>query len=279
MIDVTGWAPEPEETTETIDPGPALALAGVLDTEPPSGHLPPLWQWLHFLDRVPRRDLGPDGHPREGRFLPPIPDRRRMFAGGRLTVHEPIRFGDTVTRRAELAGTALKQGRSGEMLFVTVRHTFLRGGTAIAVEEQDLVYRSGDPAAAPAAISYEAPEASAEWLLPFAADPVTLFRFSALTYNAHRIHYDEAYATTVEGHAGLVVHGPLLAILCLEPPRRAGHAVGELSFRARRPVYARQPFAVTGSPAGDLAIRAPGDTTAMTAHVSINRLTEPAPGA
>ena len=289
MIDVEGWAPEPHETTETIDPGPAHALAGVLDTDPPDGHLPPLWHWLHFLDRPAQRELGPDGHPLAGRFLPPIPERRRMFAGGRFTVRRPLPFGGTVTRRSELASTALKHGRSGEMLFVTVRHTFVEGGEEIAVEEQDLVYRSGDPANRPAPPSFDEPEADGPWLLWMTADPTLLFRFSALTYNAHRIHYDEKYATQVEGHPGLVVHGPLLAILCLELPRRAGRDVRRVSFRARSPVYAGQPFAVTGAPGkdaggaegsdaagggeggegtgsgGELAVVAPGGITAMTA--------------
>jgi 3-methylfumaryl-CoA hydratase len=191
-----------------------------------------------------------------------------MFAGGRFTVRSPLRIGDRVTRCSELASTALKQGRSGEMLFVTVRHTFLSDGTEIATEEQDLVYRSGDPATRPPQPSFEAPgvdAVDAPWALPMTADPVLLFRFSALTYNAHRIHYDEPYTTQVEGHPGLIVHGPLLAILCLELPRRAGYEVTELSFRARSPVYAGQPFAATGSPEGDLAIAAPGGVTAMTA--------------
>jgi 3-methylfumaryl-CoA hydratase len=272
VIDVEGWAPEPYETTETIEPGPARALAGVLDTAAPERDLPPLWQWLHFLDRPAQKDLGPDGHPLAGRFLPPIPERRRMFAGGRFTVRRPLRIGGTVTRRSELASTALKKGRSGEMLFVTVRHTFAERGEEIAVEEQDLVYRSGDPATRPAPPSFEEPAVDAPWTLRMTADPTLLFRFSALTYNAHRIHYDEAYATRVEGHPGLVVHGPLLAILCLELPRRAGRDVRELSFRARSPVYAGQPFAATGSPGGDggdgggeLAIMAPGGVTAMSA--------------
>lgn len=265
MIAIEGWSPEPYETTGTIDAGPASALAGVLDTTPPGPELPPLWHWLYFLDRPAQSELGPDGHPLEGRFLPPIPERRRMFAGGRFTLHAPLRIGAAITRRSELASTTLKQGRSGEMLFVTVRHTFLSDGTELAVEEQDLVYRSGDPATRPPRPSFGAPHASAPWTLPVTADPVLLFRFSALTYNAHRIHYDEAYATQAEGHPGLVVHGPLLAILCLELPRRAGRHVTELSFRARSPVYAGQPFVATGSPDGDLAIQAPGDITAMTA--------------
>ncbi|WP_395109203.1 MaoC family dehydratase N-terminal domain-containing protein [Actinomadura sp. SCN-SB] len=274
MIDIEGWAPAPHETTETITPGPAEALAGLLDTAPPGPELPPLWHWVHFLERPAQKDLGPDGHPLAGHFLPPIPDRRRMFAGGRLSLRRPLRIGAAVTRRSELASTELKHGRSGELLFVTVRHTFLDGtdGTELAVEEQDLVYRSGDPATRPAQPSYEPPEpperGDAPWTLAMTADPVLLFRFSALTYNAHRIHYDEAYTTQVECHPGLVVHGPLLAILCLELPRRAGRKVNRLSFRARSPVYAGQPFIATGSPNGDLAIRAPGAVTAMTAEFS-----------
>ncbi|QKW35671.1 MaoC family dehydratase N-terminal domain-containing protein [Actinomadura sp. NAK00032] len=265
MIDIAGWAPEPQETTEVIDAAPSAALAGVLGVEPPGDELPPLWQWVHFLERPAQRELGPDGHPRDGRFLPPVPERRRMFAGGRFRVREPLRVGDTVTRRTELASTVVKQGRSGEMLFVTVRHGFLRDGAEIAVEEQDLVYRSGDAAASPGEVSFSGPDVKAPWTLALTADPVLLFRFGALTYNAHRIHYDEAYATGVEGHGGLVVHGPLLAILCLELPRRAGRTVRELSFRARRPVYAGQPFVAAGSPDGELSIEAPGGVTAMTA--------------
>jgi hydroxyacyl-ACP dehydratase HTD2-like protein with hotdog domain len=266
MIDISGWAPEPRETTERITPEPAAALAGLFDVEPPEGSLPPLWHWLHFLERPAQRELGPDGHPLAGRFLPPIPDRRRMFAGGRYTARGPMRFGQTVTRREELAATAVKRGRSGELLFVTVRHTFSAEGTEIAVEEQDLVYRSGAPAAASTPPSHDAPEADAPWLLRMAADPVLLFRFSALTYNAHRIHYDEPYATRVEGHAGLVVHGPLLALLCLELPRRRGRTVTGFAFRARSPVYAGQSFAVCGGPDGDLRVEAPGGVIAMTAR-------------
>jgi 3-methylfumaryl-CoA hydratase len=264
MIDIGAWAPEPYASTTAITPAPVAALAGLFDVEPPADTLPPLWQWLYFLDQPSQRDLGPDGHPRAGHFLPPIPDRRRMFAGGRFTVREPMRIGDVVTRRAELTTAVVKQGRSGELLFVTVRHTFLRGDAVMAVEEQDLVYRSGEPAVRPATPSFEAPEAAAHWTLPVTADPVLLFRFSALTYNAHRIHYDEPYATRVEGHPGLVVHGPLLALLCLEIPRRAGRAVRELAFRARSPVYAGQPFVACGEPSGTFWIAAPGGVTAMT---------------
>jgi hydroxyacyl-ACP dehydratase HTD2-like protein with hotdog domain len=275
---LTGWAPEPAETTETVTAGPAVALAGLLDTEPPvtgPGHeLPPLWHGLYFLDRPAQAELGPDGHPAQGRFMPPIPGRRRLYAGGRVSYLSPIRCGELITRRSELDGWRVRHGRSGEMLFVTVRHTFHRDGSLIATEEQDLVYRSGSPPAAgmPGAGAQTAgPGSVVPWQFQVAAGAVMLFRFSALTYNAHRIHYDAEYATAVEGHRGLVVHGPLLALLCLELPRRhqAGQRISGLSFRARSPVYAGELMTVTGGPGGDgcaMGVAGPDGTVAMTAE-------------
>ena len=302
------WAPEPAETTETLAAGPAVALAGVLDAEPPVARagdaLPPLWHWLYFLDRPAQRDLGPDGHPAQGRFMPPIPQRRRMYAGGRVSYLSPLQSGEPITRRSELADWRIRQGRSGELLFVTVRHTFLRDGVLIATEEQDLVYRSGPPPApadpvpraatppaataadagrsispatgAPAAAGTPAgvtpiSESAGSWELQAVADPVMLFRFSALTYNAHRIHYDAPYAAAVEGHPGLVVQGPLIALLCLELPRRQrpDRQISELSFRARSPIYAGQVMTVTASQHdGGCAMRVtgPDGTDAMTAQ-------------
>jgi 3-methylfumaryl-CoA hydratase len=272
---IAGWAPEPVETTDTITVGPALALAALLDTEPtvtgPGDPIPPLWHWLYFLDRPASRELGPDGHPAAGRFMPPLPQRRRMFAGGRVSYHRPIRCGDEVTRRSELADATIRHGRTGELLFVTVRSVFTSSGAAIATEEQDLVYRSGPPSTpAGRPEPTAAPAAPAPWRLQIVPDPVLLFRFSALTYNAHRIHYDEGYATGVEGHPGLVVHGPLLALLCLELPRRhvPHRAVTKLSFRARAPLYAGQPCDVTGGPGhGGCTMRAvaPDGTEVLTA--------------
>jgi hydroxyacyl-ACP dehydratase HTD2-like protein with hotdog domain len=293
---LTGWAPEPAETTETITAGPAVALAGLLDTEPPvtgpGDEVPPLWHWLYFLDRPAQHELGPDGHPAQGRFMPPLPGRRRMYAGGRVSYLSPVRCGDPVTRRSELAGWRVRHGRSGEMLFVTVRHTFRRGGSLVATEEQDLVYRSGpapalgSPAAGPghstaaaaapsatrgAGPPAPAPVPAAPWQLQVTAGAVLLFRFSALTYNAHRIHYDAEYATAVEGHPGLVVHGPLLALLCLELPRRhqPGQRISGLSFRARSPVYAGQLMTITGGPQDGgctMGAAGPDGTVAMTAE-------------
>ena len=274
---IAGWAPGPAETTETITAGPAVALSGLLDREPavtaPGDPIPPLWHWLYFLDRPATSELGPDGHPAAGHFMPPIPQRRRMYAGGRASYTGVFRCGDEITRRSELADATVKQGRTGELLFVTVRSVFTSADAVIATEEQDVVYRSGPPAAGGSARPRGSSEAAgpAPWQIQIVPDPVLLFRFSALTYNAHRIHYDADYATGVEGHPGLVVHGPLLALLCFELPRR--HAprqrVTQLSFRARSPVYVGQRCTVTGGPRDDgcaMQVAGPDGAVALTAE-------------
>lgn len=291
---IAGWAPGPTETTETIAAGPAVALSGLLDREPavtaPGDPIPPLWHWLYFLDRPATSELGSDGHPAAGHFMPPIPQRRRMYAGGRASYTGAFRFGDQITRRSELADATVKQGRTGELLFVTVRSVFTRAGAVIATEEQDVVYRSGPPAAGGSAGPRGPSEAAglatggsaglrgfngaagpAPWQIQIVPDPVLLFRFSALTYNAHRIHYDADYATGVEGHPGLVVHGPLLALLCFELPRRQAprQRVTQLSFRARSPVYVGQRCTVTGGPRDDgcaMQVAGPDGAVALTAE-------------
>lgn len=282
---VADWHPGPVVTTELIGPGPAAAFSALLDlpgtAAGPGELLPPLWHWLHFLDHPRRSELGEDGHPAAGHFLPPLPERRRMFAGGRLRVHAPIRVGDTVERRVELAGAAPKSGRSGELLFVTARHEFRRDGELLAVEEQDIVYRS-QPAGAPRPADRgeppEDPGPAPRWRIELPTDPPLLFGFSALTHNAHRIHYDRPYATGVEGYPGLVVHGPLLALLLLEIPRRelAAHAVGSFGYRLLRPAFAGGVVVATGDPDGrELGLRAgvPGAGTSISA---VARTTDPA---
>ena len=295
---IAGWAPGPAETTETIAAEPAAAMSGLLDREPavtaPGDPIPPLWHWLYFLDRPATSELGPDGHPAAGHFMPPIPQRRRMYAGGRASYTGAFRCGDEITRRSELADATVKQGRTGELLFVTVRSVFTTAGAVIATEEQDLVYRSGPPAAGGSAGPRGPSEAAglaaggsagprgfngaagpAPWQIQIVPDPVLLFRFSALTYNAHRIHYDADYATGVEGHPGLVVHGPLLALLCFELPRRNAprQRVTQLSFRARSPVYVGQRCTVTGGPRDDgcaMQVAGPDAAVALTAEARLS---------
>jgi 3-methylfumaryl-CoA hydratase len=243
---VQGWEPAPVEITETLSETPSAAFAGVLDQRPPGPELPPLWTGFHFLELPTTAELGADGHPREGHFLPPIPNRRRMFAGGRLTVREPLFLGDTVTRRSALTSIVPKTGRSGDMLFVTLRHEFVRDGSVVQTEEQDVVYRQQEPGA-PRPVPAPGPAAlpsPAEWEIGLVPDEVLLFRMSALTYNAHRIHHDLPYTTQVEGFPGLVVHGPLLALLLLELPRRfaPGQRVASFEYRLRTPAFANSPL-------------------------------------
>jgi hydroxyacyl-ACP dehydratase HTD2-like protein with hotdog domain len=257
---VADWTPPEIVSTDVLTPGPVAALAALFDQPDPAPRdgdpLPPLWHWLYFAEWVPQSELGPDGHPRDGAFLPPLPERRRMFGGGRLTVHAPLRRGDTVTRRAGVAGVRTRRGGSGWLLLVTVRYEFSVGGEVLVVEEQDIVYRDPrTPSSAPTSGAEDGLDGP--WRFELVPDPVLLFRFSALTANAHRIHYDLPYATQVEGYPGLLVHGPLLALSLLELPRRfAGErAVREFTYRARRPVFAGRPIIVRGGPETDTGVR------------------------
>lgn len=269
---LTDWSPTPVRTTDVISRHQVQQLAATLNIQEQFGDgdpLPLLWHWVFFLDWPPTAELGADGHPREGHFLPPIPHRRRMFAGGRVTVDEPLRIGDTVERESTVVSTEIKHGRSGEMLFVTVRHLYRHDDAVRVVEEQDLVYRS-DPGASTRFNRADEPmePPTAPWWSAPAPDPVLLFRFSALTGNAHRIHYDEAYTTGTEGYPGLVVHGPLLAIYLSELVR-ARAAVGEFAFTLRRPVFVGDHFRVEGRPEGrtvSLAVVSGTDDVHVTAQ-------------
>ncbi|MFJ9082629.1 hypothetical protein ACIRL3_09440 [Streptomyces sp. NPDC102384] len=257
---VESWAPSATTDEDALPPGPAAALSAVLDLPEPAAKagdaLPPLWQWLYFLEWPAQSELGPDGHLSDARFLPPIPDRQRMFAGGRVSVEEPLRLGEPAERVCSLASVTPKSGRSGELLFVTERREFRQAGRTCLVEEQDIVYRSGRSAAAghPTTVdSTTVPHSEAPWQLRAQPDERELFRVSALTANAHRIHYDAPYCRDVEGYPGLVVHGPLLALLMLDLVRRNSpeRQVGSLSYRLHRPVFAGEHLLATGTPTED----------------------------
>lgn len=229
------WRPPPCETSRRVQAWPGAAFAALLDVESPvredGDPLPPLWHWFTLLDAVPQRELGPDGHPAGGAFLPPIPARRRMFAGGRVRQWGPIPVGTVLTSRASLADVTVRTGRTGELAFVTVREELFADGRHVATEERDVAYRSEPDGGPRGRVGHPepVPAVAGECARTLLVDPVLLFRFSALTYNAHRIHYDLPYATDVAGYPGLVVHGPLLALLALELPRahRPGAAVRE----------------------------------------------------
>jgi 3-methylfumaryl-CoA hydratase len=240
------------DDVDAVSASAVRALHGLLDgTGAPPGDgepLPILWHWLAFLPTVPQADLGDDGHPRreDNAHLP-----RRMFAGARIMATTPLRVGEAITRHRHTVSVTDKQGRSGPLRFVEVRHELAgRAGPAV-VEEQDLVYLPptppGGPAATPAGTR---PEGEWPWSWQLEIDPVLLFRFSAVTYNAHRIHYDRDYATQVEGYPGLVVHGPLQAVALAELLRRRNptRPVIEFSFRARRPAFDDGPLTLLGRP-------------------------------
>ncbi len=243
---------EVREVTELITPGPAEALSGLLGVEgTPFVELPLLFHWVYLLDRPATVALGPDGHQAVGGMpTPPGPGLRRMFAGGRAWRHGPLRTGAEATRRTWQASAAVKQGRTGPLHFVTVRTEISQGGQVVVSEEQDLVYREPAPAgeAPPAAAPAEAvPPGDGDWVV--GVNPVLLFRYSALTYNAHRIHYDRDYART-EGYPGLLVHGPLQALLMAELARRSGLSASEYSYRLVFPLYDDQGLVVSAVPDG-----------------------------
>ncbi len=248
------WIGRSETLEDTVTPVPAAALAATLDRDDPprpGDELPPLWHWLYFLPLHRQSEIGPDGHARRGGFLPPVPLPRRMWAGGRFTFHRPLRVGEAIRRTSTVADVSLKTGRSGSLVFVLVRHEIAgAAGDVALVEEHDIVYRAA-PLPGEAAPAPRPAPATAAWRRDIVPDDVLLFRYSALTFNGHRIHYDRRYVTGTEGYPGLVVHGPLLATLLVDLLRRNISApLTRFAFRAVRPVFDIAPFAVCGGPTG-----------------------------
>ena len=252
------WVGRSEELRDDITAAPLRGLAATLDGDGPAPSagtpVPPLGHWLFFLPQAPHSQLGPDGHPKRGGFLPPVPLPRRMWAGGRLSweLGNPLRVGDAARRVSRIESVTHKRGRSGEMVFVLVRHELHNGQGLCLTEEHDIVYRAaqqpGEQPPAPTAAA-----TSADWRRQIVPDEVLLFRYSALTFNGHRIHYDRRYVTEVEGYPGLIVHGPLIATLLTDLVGRcdARALLQRFSFRAVRPTFDGQPFFVNGQPSAD----------------------------
>ncbi len=249
------WLGRTEQRSDVVTPTPLTALAATLDRDDPaaaSGRvLPPLWHWLFFLPIHRQSELGPDGHPPRGGFLPPVTLPRRMWAGSRLEFIGPLRVGDAITRTSRIAAIAEKAARSGPLVFVTVEHEIASAAGVALREAHDIVYRGlpapGAPPAPPAAPTDEA------FVREIVPDAVLLFRYSALTFNGHRIHYDRRYVTEVEGYPGLIVHGPLIATLLLDLLRRErpDAVVRRFEFKAVSPLFDIHPFAVCGRADGD----------------------------
>jgi 3-methylfumaryl-CoA hydratase len=253
--DLRQWIGRTEQTSDLITATPYAALAATLDehaARPATGTpLPALWHWLYFLPLHLQAELGPDGHAERGGFLPPVPLPRRMWAGSQFEFSKPLCVGDAVTRRSTIVEVTEKTGRSGPLVFVKVRHEIHRGDepSPALVEFHDLVYRDAPTPGAAAPSPSVAPKTS-RWERRITPDPVLLFRYSALTFNGHRIHYDRSYVTDVEGYPGLVVHGPLIATLLLDLLRREmPHAdLSRFEFKAVRPLFDLSSFSLCGDP-------------------------------
>ena len=286
LAHLQSWVGNSETLDDDITAAPVRALSATLDRDDPAPlpgtALPPLWHWLYFLPQQRQSELGPDGHAKRGGFLPPVPLPRRMWAGGRLQWLQgnPLVVGDAVQRISRIGSVTHKAGRSGDLLFVLVQHEIHNARGLALTEEHDIVYRAavlaptlvasrttlppegalaprggpsalvqpGDPAPQPIAA-----EKGAAWQREIVPDDVLLFRYSALTFNGHRIHYDRRYVTEVEGYPGLMVHGPLIATLLVDLVRRHAPAafIQRFSFKAVRPTFDLHPFRLNGQPSED----------------------------
>jgi len=268
MDDLSQWVGRTQRQTETLDPRLVRWLAAILERDDlleagEGATLPPTWHWIYFNAVEPMSALGRDGHPKKGGFLPATRQPRRMWAGSRLHWHGNLAAGQAVERVSTILKCEAKRGKSGEMVLVTVGHQYLAGGALLLDEQHDIVYRdeAGDDerkALAAMAAQVRAGEVTIERRGDFFREmnvgPVQMFRYSAATFNGHRIHYDRDYARDIEGYPGLVVHGPLIATLLLEFLQATvapGRRVERYEFRAMRPTFDIAPFALHAASPGD----------------------------
>lgn len=256
LAQLQSWVGRTEVLEDSIAAPAVAGLSATLDRDDPAPvtgtRLPELWHWLYFLPQHRQSELGPDGHAKRGGFLPPVPLPRRMWAGSRLEWLQPLRVGDAVRRTSTIASVTHKSGRSGELVFVLVKHEVHNQLGLALREEHDIVYRDAPTPGAAAPVPVPAPS-DPSWVREITPDDVLLFRYSALTFNGHRIHYDRRYVTGVEGYPGLVVHGPLIATLLLDLLRRQmpEAQVQRFTFRAVSPTFDVAPFQVCGKPLDD----------------------------
>ena len=256
MDRLQAWIGRHESATDQVTAAPLAGLTAALDRDEPvpgsGAAVPPGGHWLFFHTRVRQSELNEAGHPQTGDFLPPPPLPRRLWAGGRLTHHRPLAVGETIERTATIRDITMKDGRNGALVFVLVHHA-IKGTDGLAVEEEhDIVYReAAKPGQAPPPPKLAPTDAA--WSQTVTPDPMLLFRFSALTFNAARIHYDRRYVTEVEGYPGLIVNARLVAImlmdLCREP--FAGRAMTGFDYRFLRPMFDNAPFTLGGKPGAD----------------------------
>ena len=257
MAPLTDWIGRSEERRDHLAVQPCRFMQATLGHEPTLAKgdaLPQLWHWLYFLEAKPLHQLGRDGHPTKGEFLPPVSLPRRMWAGGRFEFHSPLILGKDVTKRSTIKSISEKEGRSGSLCFVTVAHEVFQDGALAMTEEHDIVYREDPSQAAPKVAPKAAAKAAptdASFSETVQPSEVMLFRYSALTFNGHRIHYDSAYAQQVEGYEGLVFHGPLTATLLVDLARRqTGRMPRAFEFRGTAPLSGLPAFHIEGRDEG-----------------------------
>ncbi|MFM7011441.1 MAG: MaoC family dehydratase N-terminal domain-containing protein [Betaproteobacteria bacterium] len=245
--DLSAWLGKQQTVVDRMDPGHAARIAVTLgDPIPEVGmRLSPLWHWAFFLETVPIAQTGLDGHPARGSFLPPADNRNRMWAGGRVSFDGALEVGVEARKTSTVTAIQEKKGRTGSLLFVTVKHDIEQKGKLVVSEEQDIVYREPSPPK----LQGTEPAPPSQWSEPVDPSPVLLFRYSAVTFNSHRIHYDHPYVTQTEGYPGLVIHGPLIATMMC---RAFAHAhpkasVKHLAYRGLRPLIAPTGFSVAGT--------------------------------
>ena len=249
------WIGQRESDVDYVTIPAVHRLAATLDRDDPMPRagdvLPTGWHSILFPRIVRQSQIGPDGHPQRGDFLPPVPLPRRMFAGKRIRFHAPLAVGDEVRRESTIQDVTLKQGRTGQMVFVTVKTDIVSPRGLAITEEQDIVYRGEPEPGAPAPAPQPAP-GKAVWSHTVTPDPVLLFRYSALTFNGHRIHYDHPYVTQVEKYPNLVMNGGLTTLLVFELARaNAKSALTFISSRNVRPLFVNRAISLCGEPSGD----------------------------
>ena len=230
MNPFNAWVGNKESVEDVASPRPTQMLQALLNAEHHTLQtLPHLYHWLYFLPLVNNQHIAEDGHPHKGGFLPPIPFPKRMWAGSRVEFVSPIRLGQSLRRDSEILDIQFKQGKSGAMYFVTVEHRIYADDHLSIIEQQDIVYRDQTTATTATTATYS---------VLYPVNSVSLFRYSAITFNAHRIHYDRPYATEIEGYPGLVVHGPFLATLLIHHfKQHCDSTIKKFEFRAIQPVF------------------------------------------
>jgi 3-methylfumaryl-CoA hydratase len=274
------WIGRAERSHDIVTAAPVAALSATLDRDDPlprdGDRLPALWHWLYFLPAHRQSELGVDGHVRLGGFLPPVALPRRLYAGGRVEILHPLLVGDPIERVSRILDVSRKDGRTGPLVFVQVRHEISSRERLALTEEHDIVYRDTARADDPQPPLRRAPD-DAAWTREIHPDAVLLFRYSALTFNGYRIHYDRRFATGAQGHPGLVVHAPLVATLLADLLRRnlpEAH-VSSFSFRAITPLFDTGPFFICGRPDADGSVklwaRDPVGTLALDATARLAR--------